>query len=92
MTKSVLKIDAILGHNNSVVLTNSPLDNACAFKLFIHNTGAFDPDGDSLSFSLIDCKALDGLPIPGYTYPDQWPVGPENQISWPQPDRCLLSS
>lgn len=78
--ESVLTIDVVLGHNNSVVLTNSPLDNACIDKLYIHNTGAFDPDGDSLSFQLVDCKALDGLPIPGYTYPDQWPSGPDNQI------------
>ena len=78
--ESVLTIDPILGHNNSVVLTNGPLDNACIDKLFIHNTGAYDPDGDSLSFGLIICKALDGLPIPGYTFPDQWPVGPDNQI------------
>jgi len=78
--ESLLTIDAVLGYNNSVQLTNSPLDNACIDKLFIHNTGAYDPDGDSLSFSLVSCKALDGLPIPGYTYPDQWPPGSDNQI------------
>jgi gliding motility-associated-like protein len=78
--ESVLTIDPVLGHNNSVILTNGPLDNACIDKLYIHNTGAYDPDGDSLSYSLIVCKALDGLPIPGYTYPDQWPVGPDNQM------------
>ena len=78
--ESLLTIDPVLGHNNSVVLTNSPLDNACIDKLYIHNTGAYDPDGDSLSFSLVPCKALDGLSIPNYTYPDQWPPGPDNQI------------
>ena len=78
--ESVLTIDNALGHNNSVVLLNSPLDNACLNRLFIHNAGAFDPDGDSLSYRLIICKALNGMPIPGYTFPDQWPPGPDNNL------------
>lgn len=82
--QSILTIDPFLGYNNSVQLTNGPLDNACIDKLYIHNTGAFDPDGDSLAYKLVPCRALAGLPIPGYTYPDQWPPGPENQISLDQ--------
>jgi hypothetical protein len=31
--------------------------------------GAYDPDGDSLSYKLIDCRGMDGLPIPGYQLP-----------------------
>lgn len=78
--ESVLTIDNALGHNNSVILLNSPLDNACLNRLFVHNAGAFDPDGDSLSYRLIICKALNGMPIPGYTFPDQWPPGPNNNL------------
>lgn len=78
--ETILTIDPFLGPNSSVILTNSPLDEACVNKLYVHNTGAYDPDGDSLSFSLVTCLALDGLPIPGYTSPDQWPPGPDNQI------------
>lgn len=78
--ESVLTISNTLGHNNSVQLLNSPLDNACIDRLFIHNTGATDIDGDSLAFKLIVCKALDGLPIQGYTFPNQWPAGADNQL------------
>ena len=78
--ESVLTIHNFLGNNNSVQLLNSPLDNACVDRLYVHNTGATDPDGDSLSFKLIVCKALGGLPIPGYTSPNQWPPGDDNQL------------
>ncbi|HQB22502.1 MAG TPA: gliding motility-associated C-terminal domain-containing protein, partial [Bacteroidales bacterium] len=35
----------------------------------IHNPGAFDPDGDSLSYKLTTCRAENGEPIEGYTLP-----------------------
>jgi gliding motility-associated-like protein len=78
--ESVLTISNSLGHNNSVQLLNPPLDNACIDRLYIHNAGAFDPDGDSLSYRLIVCKSLNGLPIPGYTFPNQWPPGEDNLL------------
>ena len=55
--------------NNSVQLLNPPLDNGCVGVTYYHNVGAYDPDGDSLSYKLIDCRGLDGLPIPGYALP-----------------------
>jgi len=78
--ESVLTINSTSGHNNSVLLLNPPLSNACIDKLYIHNTGAVDIDGDSLSFKLVECKGMDGLPIPGYTFPDQWPSGDDNNL------------
>ena len=57
------------GDNNSVQLLNPPLDNGCVGVTYYHNVGAYDPDGDSLSYKLIDCRGLDGLPIPGYGLP-----------------------
>lgn len=55
--------------NNSAQLLLPPIDRGCVNRTFIHNTGAYDPDGDSLSFKLVSCKGLSGLPIPGYTLP-----------------------
>ena len=55
--------------NNSPVLTFPPIDQACSGQLFIHNPGAYDPDHDSLSYSLTTCLGLGGNPIPGYTPP-----------------------
>ena len=62
-------INNFLGPNNSVVLLNPPLDNGCVGVTYYHNVSAYDPDGDSLSYKLIDCRGLDGLSIPGYVLP-----------------------
>ncbi len=64
-----LVINPFLGFNNSVQLLNAPLDKGCVGKLFLHNPSAYDPDGDSLSYKLVPCKGMDGLDIPGYSYP-----------------------
>ncbi|MCX6232504.1 MAG: gliding motility-associated C-terminal domain-containing protein [Bacteroidetes bacterium] len=55
--------------NNSPVLLNPPLDMGCVGSLFVHNPGAYDPDGDSISYKLVSCRGVQGLPIPGYTLP-----------------------
>ncbi len=64
-----LVINPFLGNNNSPVLLNPPIDRGCVGRPFIHNPGAYDADGDSLSYKLIACKGYDGLDIPGYTFP-----------------------
>ena len=67
--ETTIVINPFLGSNNSVVLLNPPLDNGCVGTTFYHNVGAYDPDGDSLSYKLIDCRGLEGQPIPGYSMP-----------------------
>lgn len=57
------------GFDNSPILLIPPVDNACVHQPFLHNPGAYDPDGDSLSYKLVPCRGAMGLPIPGYTYP-----------------------
>jgi hypothetical protein len=47
------------GVNNSVVLLNEPIDDACTGQLWTHNPGGYDPDGDSLVYSLINCQQYD---------------------------------
>lgn len=69
------------GFNNSPILQNPPIDIASIGDTFIHNPSAFDPDGDSLSFSLIIPKGRNGNNIPGYQFPDQFPLSADNQIS-----------
>jgi gliding motility-associated-like protein len=64
-----LFINPFLGPNNSVILQNPPIDIGCVNKLFVHNPGAYDPDGDSISYKLTICRGANGLPIPGYTLP-----------------------
>jgi gliding motility-associated-like protein len=67
--ESVLVINPFLGFNNSPVLLNSPIDVGCVNQLFIHNPGAYDVDGDSLSYRLVNCKTFGGIDIPGFTQP-----------------------
>ena len=57
------------GYDNSPILMIPPIDNACVNEPFYHNPGAYDPDGDSLSYKLVPCRGDQGLVIPGYTLP-----------------------
>ncbi len=45
-------INANIGFNSTPVLLNIPIDSAAVGQRFIHNPGAFDIDGDSLSYKL----------------------------------------
>lgn len=66
-----LVINPFLGPNNSVELLSPPIDNGCVNALFLHNPGAYDIDGDSISYKLVNCRGAFGLPIPGYVMPNQ---------------------
>ena len=57
------------GYNNSPVLLMPPVDNGCVNQPYYHNPGAYDADGDSLSYKLVTCRGALGQPIPGYTLP-----------------------
>lgn len=67
--ETILIINPFIGGNSSPQLLNPPLDNACTHVPFYHNPGAYDPEGDSLSYSLIPCRGYNGEDIPGYTLP-----------------------
>jgi gliding motility-associated-like protein len=67
---SVLTINPFLSPpNNSPVLLIPPVDNGCVHQPFYHNPGAYDSDGDSLSYKLVPCRGIQGQVIPGYSYP-----------------------
>ncbi|MCX7728125.1 MAG: gliding motility-associated C-terminal domain-containing protein [Bacteroidia bacterium] len=63
--------------NNSPQFKIVPRDFACIGKCWIFNAGAYDPDGDSLSYELTECRGIDyntgqiGVAIPGYAYPNE---------------------
>ena len=67
--ETILIISPFMEGNSSPQLMNPPLDNACTTVPFYHNPGAIDPEGDSLSYSLIECRGYNGEEIPGYTMP-----------------------
>jgi gliding motility-associated-like protein len=64
-----LTINPFIGYNNSPVLLNPPIDNGCVGSPFLHNPGAYDPDGDSISYELVPCMQDKNSPIIGYTTP-----------------------
>ncbi|HEU5292594.1 MAG TPA: hypothetical protein VFU05_18225, partial [Cyclobacteriaceae bacterium] len=47
------EIDLSVGCSNSPVLLVPPIDEACSGVTFLHNPGASDRDGDSLSYELV---------------------------------------
>jgi len=49
-TETQLIIDPFYGLNNTPVLLVPPVDRGAVGATFIHNAGAYDPDGDSLSY------------------------------------------
>lgn len=59
--------------NNSLLFDDCPCpENACAGQPWIYNLGAYDPDGDSLSYTIIPCKGNNcvDMPIPSvFQYP-----------------------
>ncbi|MEE4116679.1 MAG: hypothetical protein V2I37_10945, partial [Marinilabiliaceae bacterium] len=66
---TILLVSPSLGMNNTPILLNPPYDKAALGHRFIHNPGAFDADGDSLSYRLTVCTKEDGIPIENYTLP-----------------------
>ena len=51
--ETLLVIDPFMGCNNTPKLLVPPIDRACTGIAWFHNPGAYDPDGDSLSYELV---------------------------------------
>ena len=81
--RTLLVINPLAGHNNSVQLLNSAQQNACRAQPWIHNPGAFDPDGDLITYDLVPCRGYNGEFISNYLYPDE--------VS-PQPDTFAIDA
>jgi gliding motility-associated-like protein len=66
---TTMLINPTIGINNTPILTQPPVDKAAVGQIFVHNPGAYDPDGDSISYKITTCRAENGEPIDGYTLP-----------------------
>ncbi|WP_233555471.1 T9SS type B sorting domain-containing protein [Pontibacter oryzae] len=70
---TTIDINALRGFNSTPVLTVAPIDKAAINRKFVHNPGAFDADGDSLSFKLIAPRYQQPngsiAVVPGYSIP-----------------------
>lgn len=68
--ESLLIIDNFTGANTSPQFSFPPIDKACLNVCFEHNPGAFDIDGDSLSYELTTSRTYGGQTVPGYVFPE----------------------
>ena len=66
-----LAVNPFLGANSSPQLLLPPIDKGCVGNPFLHNPGAYDPDGDSISFKMVACRGISGNFIPGYKLPNE---------------------
>jgi hypothetical protein len=78
-----LKINPIYGLNSSPVMTVPPIDFGAVGKIFTHNPGAYDPDGDSLSYELITAQRAANTPILGYNFPGDPVYGGQSTLGGP---------
>ena len=62
-------IDPLIGINNTPVLTVPPIDDGLTGVRFVHNPGAFDEDGDSLVFRLVEPKQARDVIVTDYRFP-----------------------
>jgi CHU_C Type IX secretion signal domain len=73
--ETIIEIDPFKGCDNSPRLLVPPIDKACTGAAWFHNPGAYDIDGDSLSYKLIVPRRVvgeNGPPdeVADYTYPN----------------------
>ena len=64
--------------NNSPTFTNKPVPFVCMGQQFCFNHGAFDADGDSLAYTLINPIGNFGMPV--QYYPGYSPLQPLNSV------------
>jgi gliding motility-associated-like protein len=84
--ESLLIIDPQQGFDQSPVLLNPPIDNACVNKIYTENPDAYDPDGDSLVYTLIPPKQSQGVDVAGYYTPKGFTLDRHSgQITWNVP-------
>ena len=74
----IIKDPQRFGFNSSPILSNPPIAYAKVGVPFFYNPGAFDPNGDSLTYELIPPKQNPVTNVPGYRFPDS------NQTSLPK--------
>ncbi len=87
--ESLLTIKEGIGNNQSPVLLLPPIDVGCIYETFTHNPAAYDPDGDSLAFTIIAPKRSIGVEVQNFTIPlflDSFAIDINTgQLTWNKP-------
>lgn len=63
-------IDPFIGLNNTPVFLVPPIDKGAVGAAFLHNPGAYDSDGDSLSYRITEPKQALNRVVNNYLSPD----------------------
>ncbi|MCB9185331.1 MAG: gliding motility-associated C-terminal domain-containing protein [Flavobacteriales bacterium] len=81
-----ITLNPFAGPSSTPVLLNPPIDDGCVGRVYEHNPGAYDPDGDSLSYELTVCAGEFGDPIGGYLFPNGISINPvTGDLVWDAP-------
>ena len=73
--ETLIIIDPFLGCNNTPVLLIPPVDDACVGAIFFHNPGAWDADGDSISYEITIPKRDKDMEVSSYRFPNDGTFG-----------------
>ena len=72
--ETIINLDLYLdqkgGCSNSPKLLVPPIDRACTGAAWSHNPGAYDPDGDSISYQMVIPFRDEDLPVVNYKAPN----------------------
>lgn len=85
--ESLVLVSSTITKNSSPILSNYPVDKAIINTCYYHNPGAYDPDGDSLSYEITTCKGYNGQTATGYYFPTgSFNIHPTNgTVTWCNP-------
>ena len=70
-----INLDPFLGCNNTPVLLIPPIDGGCIGVTFFHNPGAFDVDGDSISYEIVIPQQDEDIFVNQYVFPNDQSFG-----------------
>ena len=76
--ESSFLINPLLGTNSTPNITIPPIDVAAKGQIYIYNPGAFDEEGDSLSYRLTTVKQEHNIDVINYTFPNAHSVQSED--------------
>ncbi|MEI9918263.1 MAG: gliding motility-associated C-terminal domain-containing protein [Bacteroidota bacterium] len=68
--ETLVDMDPLLGCDNTPQLLVPPIDKACVGAAWYHNPGAYDTDGDSLSYQMVEPKMGKGVNVIDYRDPN----------------------
>jgi len=93
--ETFVRVSSVFTNEATPQLLVDPIDLAAVSQTFTHNAGAWDADGDSLSYKLITPNTSQGINVSNYRFPDHPSFGNSNfslnpisgTITWDSPQQ-----